>query len=182
VLVGLAVLYLEQRRYRLREIRWNVLGIAVGAIGPALHLAWLQRRFGDPLVFLKGQNVPGWGEAHNLQQVAALFEHATWHQVIHGDFDVGGFFQVAVFCVGLAASAWCLVKVRAGYGVWALLYVLVSLERWANMGRFAVVVFPIFLAWAYLVRSERAMVAWAVPCCLYMALLMQNFSHWHYVG
>jgi hypothetical protein len=182
VLVGLVLLYLEQRRFRLRDIRWNVLGLALGAVGPAVHLIYLGVRFGDPLLFVKAQGVRGWAESSNLRQIVSLFDHTHWKEVVQGGVIVFDFFHVSMFVVGIAASIWCIFRVRIGYGVWGILNLLVSLKLWASMGRYAGVVFPIFLAWTCLVRSERAMVAWATVCCLYMALLMQCFSHWRYIG
>ncbi len=101
---------------------------------------------------------------------------------MHGGVGVFDFFHVAMFAVGVAACLWCAATVRLGYGVWGILNLLVSLDLWASMGRYAVVVFPIYLAWTRVVRSERVMVAFTTICALYMSLLMQCFSHWRYIG
>ena len=55
LVVGLAFEYMRQRRFKLREIRLNVLSLGLVPVGLLLYMAYLWNRFGDPLLFKRAQ-------------------------------------------------------------------------------------------------------------------------------
>ncbi len=66
IVPGLLLLYLERRRFDLRQCRWDGLWILTALLGPALHAVFLQARFGDAFLFVRSQYVPGWGAGVGL--------------------------------------------------------------------------------------------------------------------
>jgi hypothetical protein len=67
------------------------------------------------------------------------------------------------------------------YGVWGLSYLALSIHKWDGIGRFVVVIFPLYVAGALWVRRPEYLAALVALGCLLMGILMLMFSHWHFV-
>ncbi len=137
--IGLAAEYLEQRQWRLGEVRWNVLWLALTPLATAAWLAVQWVWFGTPLAFVHAQY--GW-------PIASIFN----------SFGGIGSFQRLCYLIpvtGLVVFAG--LRLRKGYAIYGLaqLAIWVVSARMDAVPRFALVLFPVFLAMA-LVTERRA--------------------------
>jgi hypothetical protein len=135
------------------DVSGRVAAVVAPALGAALFLGYVGIRFGDALEPVRAQQVPGL-RGHTVFPLVTV-ARAAGHLVTG---DVGAQSHFPWVLVALALAAFTLVRWPASFGWYAALTVLLataaqhlgSLERYAYGG------FPIVLAAAGLLRSERA--------------------------
>jgi len=189
-LVGVAILlpilltYGEQHRWRVANFRRDIFWLWLGFAGPLAHVFFLQYRFGDGLAFLSSQWVPGWGNDSDWSRLARLLGRLTeWRHLATGTYDsiaavnlVFGVFALLVCLVGWR-------KIGLAACAWGAITMLVSLRIWASSGRYAVVVWPVYLGIALFTRRRPILYqSTIVGFCLLQALLAFWFTHGHWVA
>ena len=163
-----------------REPR-RLRALAGVAVAPLLFLVYplvLALWIGRPLAFLDAQKVV-WerrlSPAGPLGGVVAAVQH---HEVLD--------LAVAIALIVLGIVAWR--RIGAAYGLYALVSVALPLSfvsdktpLW-SMQRFAVVVFPAFMALATLVRGRRATVLVATILGAWLAAYVVRWALWYWVA
>ena len=150
VLVGLGLLvsYLEQAEYRFERIRADIAALILCPMGLIAHMSFLWLRFGDPFEFAAAQRAPGWAGGFTADKqgpawaAARAAEQAAPHDVL------GMLAMPLQICLALLA-AWLLVTARrlpASYRIWALATLALSAASPGSLGRFVLVIFPVFIA------------------------------------
>lgn len=167
LVIALAVEYLAGLGWSFRRVRADVLGIAVGLLGPLAHLGFLARRYGSPFEFIAAQHSPGW---------------TPWGSVIDllPESPVGflnlGFLAVAM---ALVALLW---RIRPrSYAVWSTLMILLSITRGPSLARLSLVVFPIWVEAARRLRGRRWFPLVLVASGLLLLVLTARFALWYWV-
>ena len=170
-----ALLVLAWRAPRRRRALAGVaLAPALFALYPLLLSVWI----GRPLAFLEAQRVV-WerrlSPAGPLGGVIAAVQH---REVL----DLG----VAVALIVLGVVAWR--RIGAAYGLYTLTSVAIPLTfvsdkvpLW-SMQRFAVVVFPAFMALATIARSRRAVLVTAAILGAGLAVNVVRWALWYWVA
>lgn len=178
---GLGLLYLEKIRFHPRRLRWNALWVLAGVAGPVAYMGYLWARFGDPLLFVKTQQVAGWmggTSYHDLLDIAVKTLSFTNLQT--GNVDLVPAFGLLVSVLAAVACGVCLQRGRIAYGLWGLVTIAVSLKLPASLGRYTMLIFPL-----YLVSAERLKGAGltfvATASSLFGVLMMLMWSHWIFV-
>jgi Mannosyltransferase (PIG-V) len=183
IVPGLMLLYLEQRRFDLRQLRWNGLWILTALLGPALHAAFLQARFGDAFLFVRSQNVPGWGAGVDLPMALDTARNAlTGSLGGQSILPLMHALHLLVWCLALAISFLAWGKPRIAYGVWATLMVLASFSLWRSAGRYAATLFPLFIVGALLVGRRRGFPWLLLAGGLALVVLSVLFAHSIWTG
>jgi hypothetical protein len=184
VVIPVVISYLQAHRWRLSAIRWDALWLLVGFAGPLSYVLFLQLRFGDGFAFLRSQWVPGWGNDSAWSRLALLLDRVSdWSHLATGSFDA-----IAAINLGFGAFALlvCLVTFRrlgVAAGVWAVLTMLISMRIWASSGRYAAVVWPMYLGLSLLTeRRPYLYQSMVTGLCLLQALLAFWFAHGHWVA
>jgi hypothetical protein len=67
------------------------------------------------------------------------------------------------------------------YGVFSLLLIAVGLGQWKGLGRYALAAFPVYTAWAMLLRNRLLFETVVVVSALLLAFLTILFTHWYWV-
>ena len=179
--VGLALLYMEQRKFNLREVRLDALWLLLCLAGPAAHMIFLWCRYGNPLQFVASQSA--WDTLNPVASlVGFLRSWRSFGAAAAGQIPALNTIHLLVAALSLALPLLALGKVRLTYVVWSELAILVSLSRWVGMGRHSLVVFPLFIMAALLLKRE-----WLYQCVLSVSILLLAlfsimFSHWYWVG
>lgn len=184
VFAAVVLTYAERLRWRLAAVRRNALWLPLGLAGTLGYVAFLKYRFDDGFAFLRTQWVPGWGEHSSWSRLALVVGEVThWSGVVPGTTDAIALLNLVFACSALVL---CLVGFRrAGIaaGTWAVVTMLISLRIWASSGRYAAVVWPVFLVVALLTkRRPNLYQAIVVGMCLLQALFAIWFSHGHWVA
>ncbi len=178
----LLYLYLKSIEFNWRKIRPAILWLPLSALGPASYMAYLAIRFGDPFLFVKSQNAPGWKEGVNLlSALDTLRMPFSGSALLTGDFPVIYFIHVVSFFLGLILLILIARRLNPAYSIWALATLLVSFSVWISVGRFMIVIFPIFLGLAILFKGKK------YDALLYLSVILLSvftvlFTHWYWVG
>ena len=159
---------------RLRALAGVALAPLLFALYPLVLAIWIDR----PLAFLDAQKVV-WerrlSPAGPLGGVVAAVQHRELLDL-----------AVALAVVALGIVAWR--RIGAPYGLYTLTSVLMPLSfvsdkvpLW-SMQRFAVVVFPAFMALATLVRSRRGVLVTVVILAAWLCVYVVRWSLWYWVA
>jgi Mannosyltransferase (PIG-V) len=185
--------------------------LASVAVGPALfalYPLYLWREVGDPWAFMRAQGIwtrhlspagplggvwdglrAGWA---GLRQLASGSDsHVYWSAVQNTDPDrvaalnLQGLAFLALFVL-LTAVAWR--EFGAPYGLFCAASLAIPLsvpsERWPllSLPRFGLVVFPFFLALAWLGRNPRAHTAIVAVSALLLGVALTQWALWQWVA
>lgn len=183
IVPGLLLLYLEQRQFNLRKCRWDCVWVLAALLGPALHAAFLQVRFGDAFLFVRSQYVPGWGAGVGLSMALDTARDALTGSLGGGSIlPLMHALHLLAWCLALAISFLAWGKPRIAYGVWATLMVLASFSLWRSAGRYAATLFPLFLVGAMLIGKRRLFPWLLLGSGLALAVLAVLFAHSIWTG
>ena len=183
---ALVLLYLEETGFDLRKIRPNVAWIVLSLLGPAIYALLLYFQFGDPLLYVRANQAPTWwgqGLGLKLDMVGEVIEQLrSTRNLLTGTFHMA--FALNLLAGGLFYLSLIPVFRRQGlsYGILSLLLVLSGTFQPSSLGRYVIVVFPVFTAWALLLKDRRLFEGALVLSTLVLALLTIMFSHWYWVA
>jgi hypothetical protein len=203
LLPALAVLaWREPRRAR------ALASLAVAPALFALYPLYLWREVGDPWAFMRAQGIwtrhlspagplggiwdglrAGWAGVRQL--ASGSDSHVYWSAVQNSDPDrvaalnLQGLAFLALFVL-LTAVAWS--EFGAPYGLFCAASLAIPLsvpsERWPllSLPRFGLVVFPFFLALAWLGRNPRAHTAIVAVSALLLGVALTQWALWQWVA
>lgn len=182
VLLGLPLLieYLAQRKFRVREIRADVIGLGLIPAALALHIMYLSWAFDNPFAIQDAQSA--WGRPSGLSWPWAGYIDYFRNPAVHsgGNSLINVLFALAF--VGLSTVA--LVRVRLSYGIFALsCYALVT--AWGNLGsvpRYILCAFPIFIVLALAERNWVFRNTYRPIAIGLAAFAMALFACWRWVA
>jgi hypothetical protein len=164
--------------WRAPDRRRALAGVAVApalfALYPLLLAAWI----GQPLAFLEAQKVVWQRRLSPAGPVGGVVAAVQERELL----DLG----VAAALVVLGIVAWR--RIGAAYGLYSLTSVAIPLTfvsdkvpLW-SMQRFAIVVFPAFMALATLARSRRAVVVTAAILGAGLCVYVVRWALWYWVA
>jgi hypothetical protein len=159
---------------RLRALAGVAIAPLLFAIYPLVLAIWIDR----PLAFMDAQKVV-WerrlSHAGPLGGVVGAIQHRELLDL-----------AVAIALIALGVVAWR--RIGAAYGLYTLTSVLLPLSfvsdkvpLW-SMQRFAVVVFPAFMALGTIVRSRRAVIVAAAILAAWLCVYVVRWALWYWVA
>lgn len=164
---GLLFEYLRQRHFQLRQVRADAAAlIFLPAMALGLWMCYLRFRFGDALAFVHTQSA--W-PSYSLRTAME-------------DWDVLAGGAAAAFCAVLLIVA--AFHVRVGYVIAAGLYwvLMISVSRFPSVPRFALVLFPAYIALAVLGRNARVHTLWLITSAGLATVILLRFSLCYFEG
>lgn len=174
----LAVEYLMQRRFQLREIRSNVAALALIPAALAAQMWYWSWRFGNMMATQDAQLAwgGGWG--------AFTWPWKPFVRFLQQPFILNDVINFSFAGVLLALTVLAAMKLRLSYGVYAAsCYLFVtSWGTFESVPRYVLVIFPAFIVLAQLGRTrafDRAYVALAAGLA---AFFMIRFALWRWVA
>jgi hypothetical protein len=183
VVLGLLVLYLEQIDWRRRRIRPAILWTLLGAAGLGGYMAFLAQRFGDPLLFVRSQQVPGWAAGLEFRSaLGTIRDSLSLRAIAAGHYPAIDMIQLGIFglALGLCALAWH--RIGRAYAIWSITTLLISFLSWRSMGRLVLVIFPLFLVAALLLHQSRWYPIIVYISVLLLALFSIMYAHFYWVA
>ncbi len=181
-LLPLIYFYFESIGFKWRNIKVNILWFAIGLIGLGGYMAFQAVQFGDPFLFIKSQNAPGWKEGVNLLSALDTIRiSASWSALKTGEFPAIYLFHILAFIVGLSILIVSRRKMHSAWWIWALVTLLVSFSVWISVGRFLIVIFPLYIGTAMLFKGKRFYAILYISIML-LSLFTILFTHWYWVG
>lgn len=200
-----SALWAEDGRPRLAlgRLRRRDAGVLLSAVGLAAWMAYLWRRFGDPLAFQAVQQAPGWGQEAGPRtwlkmeffgrlerlpnRLADLGDPAAggsaWEQLVHssGLLVHAG---LALACCGLLVVVWR--RLGWGYAVYAGIVVAIAVlgsKDFQGVGRYMLAAFPCFAgAGIWLAGHRRIRVVWLPVSATLLVAWAFAFGRGYYVA
>ncbi len=164
--------------WRAPNRRRAITGVAVAPLLFALYPLVLAVWIGHPFAFLEAQRVVWERRLSPAGPLGGLIAAAQERELL----DLG----VAIALIVLGIVAWR--RLGAAYGIYTLVSVAIPLTfvsdkipLW-SMQRFAVVVFPAFMALATLTRSRRAVAVTATILGAWLAVYVVRWALWYWVA
>ncbi|MEK7102773.1 MAG: mannosyltransferase family protein [Patescibacteria group bacterium] len=191
---GLAIIlplfweYLRQHHYHWKAlIAPKILSFTLIPIGLVLFMLYLQGSFGDPYLFLKGQE--SWQRNHELSQAGITHAFDTYIQgfkTAANPLDAAPLatrYIDLVFTILFVASviiAWFVIP--NPYALFATLLLIIPLlsGRLESMPRYMLVAFPLFFVYGKLSKHPAVFSALAIVFTLFLSLFVTMFvgSYW----
>ena len=181
-LLPLLYYYFESINFKWREVKANFMVFSLGLVGPGGYMVYQTIKFGDAFLFVQSQNAPGWKEGVNLfSALDALRITFSPDALTTGNFPAVYAIHILAFILGLSLL---LVSFRSQpkvYSIWAIITLLVSFSVWISVGRFMIVIFPLYICVATLFKGKwfDAMV---YSSAMLLSLFTILFTHWYWVG
>ena len=175
VLLALPLLveYVAAWKGERRRLSWDVLAVGMPILGLVGFFAYHWNAFGSPTLFFEVQKTWGRGFALNAEHFLTLTPPATVNLALDAFF--------ALLILGSAYAVWK--RLRPSYAVYTVLGVLVPILTGTLMsvGRYAAVLFPVFL-WVASWKHRGAKAAWAFVSILLFALYLQLYVTNYWAG
>lgn len=157
--------------------------------GLLAYMLFLHLRFGDALVFVDVQNawdrVNEWPFQRSFYSLLGAWHSDFWAGRGPGEWPFPWRNVIDLFMIGLAFIGTVFVFRRLGepMGCYVLLGLLIPLSSHTDsMMRYIVVLFPLFMALATLLRSELSRQIWLIASAGLMVLLISLASNWYFVA
>lgn len=190
---ALGLEYLRQHDWRPRLSREALICIAILAIGPIVVGGYYEWRYGNPLEFLYARQA-GWKRASGLDGYMRDFGYFFQPPLLpcRGVADCIREFAptrtlLGVIYLALIPISIALVVSRAralgvGLTAWALISIAMALPNgFDGVGRFTLVLFPVFISLAMVLRDRRAFAAVCLACLPLLLLFFAQFARWRQV-
>lgn len=179
LIVPLAFEYLAQKNFRWRAIKIDIFSLALIPIALLSHVAYLRYKFGAWDVIGQGQGNFGRGFALLPITIWKYFsEHHPLAPLNIADID---FVFLLCFAALLVFTA---LRVRPSYSIYAAVS-LFFVTTWGfpnSISRYALVIFPFFIALALLGRNETFNRVYLIISTGLAAFFMLLFSQWGWVA
>ncbi len=146
--IGLAVAYLESIEFDRRRLDGRALFLLLCPSGLLLHMLYLWKHCGSPWQFVLSQAAPGWAGGEFWGRGASVpVVGFIWRLVGHP--------ETLLFVIPSLLLLWrARLRLPLSYLVWATVTLLISMSSPGSLGRFVVVLFPVFVAAALLPLSR----------------------------
>jgi hypothetical protein len=128
--------------------------------------------------------VPGWGNDSGWARLALLLGKLTeWRDLAMGEFEAIALVNLGFGVLALIACLVAWRRIGAAACAWGALTMLISLRIWASSGRYAAVIWPLYLGIALVTRRRPVLYqSTVVALTLLQALLAFWFTHGHWVA
>jgi Gpi18-like mannosyltransferase len=162
--------YLAERDFDRRRIQGDIFPIVLIPAGVFAYMLLLVNKTGDPLGFVHAQRY--WGRGFTWPWVTMwqglldlFFKHrpGLWSRINHSFDTFVGYWELVLTALAAVKQEW---QIRRSYWLYAAAAVIVPLlspnipnSYFYSVPRFVIVVFPVFLIWALMLRQKR----WLVP-------------------
>ena len=172
---GLAIIVLLVIEYALTERPWRLRdlpALLLPAAGPALYLAYVWRAFGDPRLFLHGEQAYG----RALGGVPVQFTTESTHLWTSLNFWV--------MVLALALALWSIRLLRPSYGAFAAVLALAGLitGELESTVRFIAIAWPLFMAAGVYLTDERRLFVVGTAFALGIGFFAILFTHGYWVS
>lgn len=165
-----------------RERRWSLFASALTVAGLSLYMTYLWVLQGDPLFFSHVQI--NWGRHLAPPWASIMHSFAIITTSLNGSEIANQCLEVAFTCFMVLVLLGSLREMPRSYAVYTALSVLVpmSTSSLMSMPRFALVLFPLFIALAHWGRRStvnNAIVSFSLPL---LGLFTVLFADWYWVA
>jgi hypothetical protein len=152
----LVIEYLNQKGFKLNQVRRNILWISIIPLGLVIYLVINYITFGDPLKFLEFQS-KHWSKHFDLLYRGFLVALDGILTSKPRDSIMTGWGELVFAIMTLAVIVYSFFRIRLSYCLYALAtwLVVTSTSFWLSIPRYTLPMFPVFIALSLLVRRRE---------------------------
>jgi hypothetical protein len=182
VAVGIAVLYIEKKNWRLRDVRRDALWLPLAAAGFVAYSVFLAWKAGDAFAYRVSLTAHGWGGS--LEQMNATLHNAASLTALR----TGSFSLQDTFCLLALVFVGFLVLIGArgrpvAETVFGLLGLALYAPTWTSGGRYAGTIFPVYVTLALFLRTRPNVLRFVLATFAALLVLFTiAFGHWLWVS
>jgi hypothetical protein len=190
---ALGLEYLRQNDFQIASVKRSIPLILILLIGPIVIGSYYQLRYGHPLEFLHARQA-GWNRASGFAGYARDFGY-FFERPIFPCSGIGecikefaptrtllGVIYLALIPASIALSVSAAPILGVGLTTWTLLSIAMALPNgFDGVGRFTLVLFPIFIALAMRLKDRRAFALVCVTSVPLLLLFFAQFARWRQV-
>jgi hypothetical protein len=193
LLAALGLEYLRQHDWRPRVSRDAVICVAILAIAPLVIGSYYEWRYDNPLEFLRARQV-GWNRAVGVAGYVRDFNYffdgpmfactgvADCLKEFAPTRTLLGMIYLALVPVSIVLTIISARALGVGLTAWALLSIVMALPNgFDGVGRFTLVLFPVFISAAMLLRNRAAFLAVCAVSLPLLLLFFAQFARWRQV-
>jgi hypothetical protein len=183
-LIPIFFTYMERRHWKVSQIRPDILLLSAGLLGTGGYMLFLYLEFNEPLMFMRTQWVPGWGDRPSLSAAIDLLHRVSrLKSVLRGQYDSIYLMNGVLGVLSLGLCIGGIRKLGLGTTLWAAGSMIISLRLWTAAGRYSVVVWPVFVVIALMTRRREIAYQGVVTLfCLIQSLYIYLFAHGRFLG
>ena len=176
ILPILLIEYLYQKKFKIENIRKDVLWIFLIGLGILIYLGINYITFDDPFKFLEIQR-EHWKMKLALPTKGLIYAYkgTNWGSP---QYSMGmGWLQLVFVITGLILIIYSFFRIRLSYSLYALVnwLVITSTSYWVSIPRFMLTFFPIFIILALLGRRKEINYAIIFLSLIFYALFLSLF-------
>ena len=181
VIAPVGLMYLQQKQWKLRAIRPDVLFIGLGACGLGGYMLFCHLRFGDAMAFTRVFSAKGWSAGITPESTIGTLTipfRATWEQWKLGRFPLADMFGTWSVLVATIVTLVGWRRLGIPNLAWTILVLFVYWHAWLSGARYLTVHFPLFLLvaeWTVRYPAIYWFLVWAGGAL--MVVLMLLFGH-----
>jgi hypothetical protein len=185
--------YLRRHDFNPRSLTKQLPSLLILAAAPIVIAAYHYWRYGDALAFLHARQ-QGWNRATGFAALQRDFNYFFQGSVYSCDslgdcwrqFDVTrkvlGCWYVALIPLSIASVLYARHTLGVGLAVWTLVSIGMGLVNGLDgTGRFTAVLFPVFIAFAMMLRSRKAFLAVCAVLMPFLLFFFAQFARWRQV-
>ncbi|MBU1118456.1 glycosyltransferase family 39 protein [Patescibacteria group bacterium] len=188
LILVLLVEYFEQREFRVKSIKPNILWIGLTPLGIGAFMYFLYAKFGDPLLFAKAQEA--WGRSTDLSITGFIKTFFTYlHDFVTYSQEFAAYyftnaFDFLSFVIFFILSIVIFFKLRKSYGVFMFFSLIMAsmTQSYISMGRFTVVLFPAFIFLAKITRKEPWKSLYLILSIMLSVIIIMLFVNSYWTG
>lgn len=159
-----------------RKIYLLSFGLIVCLSGFFIYLMINYSIFGNPLQFTVAEKQNWYTHFSPFGQgLKSALENLSWRVGL--EKVMLGYGQIIAFCFGLFVSLYVLLKIRLSYGIYMLcvLWLVSSMSFWLSMPRYALSLFPAFIALALFSQNRWFKYIWILTSVILLTALSLIF-------
>ena len=190
---ALGLEYLRQHDWKLKLSREAVVCVAILAMAPIVIGGYYEWCYGNPLEFLHARQV-GWKRASGVAGYVRDFNYffeppifpcsgiADCMKEFAPTRTLLGVIYLALIPISIAVVIRSARTLGVGLAAWALFSIAMALPNgFDGVGRFTLVLFPVFISLAILLKNRKIFAAVCLACVPLLLLFFAQFARWRQV-
>jgi hypothetical protein len=182
--LALGLAYLESKKWRPKNVRADVLWLALSGLGASAYSFYLWRAFGEPFAFADSFSARGWGadvtRERLLGTVKVIFDADAWLTGKTRFQDIGCLSAfTGVLLLTLAGAR----RRKVHETAFAVATLTVYAKMWPTSGRYVGTIVPVYFTLAEaLEQRPNAKLFVLSASAMLIAVFAVAFSHWAWLS
>lgn len=176
---ALLIEYLNQKKWKLGEIKSDVMSLFIIPVGSGIYLLLNYVVFNDFLAFIHIQK-ENWFQSFSNPVKTMINSYGTISWATFPDVITIGYAQIGFSLLGIAVIVWSVFNLRPSYTIYSFItwFIATSTSFAISIPRYVLMIFPVFIFFSIMGRKELA----NYLIFLFCSILLTIFTIWFSMG